>query len=375
MYDATFKIILFGDVGTGKQELALRFVTNLFISKPKMTIGVDCDVKILTVEDKTVKLEIWVLGGQERFRFLLPTYIRGVHGCMFVYDITKYPTLAHIDDWLSIIRKEAKYPFPMIIVGMNLDLREYREVPAEDAIKIAKSRGFNGFIECSAKTGENVDEAFIALTKLMLDYFKPREIGVRPVTTGKTGIYKVYLANLASSRKATNGKLKHLFNKQVKKRPKDDPEKKIKKILELEKQKKMEESFSQAHKRLQEGTQSKEKHFMDQNLEQWLENLEGLKTGCEEIIQFLRDKKEYYYYHISFEQWKDLLEESSELLGKFNENPSSFYKMSDDIKKKLYKLFEIFIPCREILSNGSFGENVRVSFEEYMKILKLEKKD
>jgi predicted regulator of Ras-like GTPase activity (Roadblock/LC7/MglB family) len=47
--------------------------------------------------------------------------------------------------------------------------------------------------------------------------------------------------------------------------------------------------------------------------------------------------------------------------------------MSDHTKRKLYSLFEIFIPCREILSNGSFGKNIRITFEEYLKILKLEK--
>jgi hypothetical protein len=114
---------------------------------------------------------------------------------------------------------------------------------------------------------------------------------------------------------------------------------------------------------------------MNQNLEQWLETLKGLKKGCEEIIKFLKDKNEQYYYHISFEQWKYLLRVSSELLEEFKEKSSSFYKMSDDAKRKLYSLFEIFIPCREILSDGSFGKNVRVTFEEYLKILKLEKKN
>ena len=155
---------------------------------------------------------------------------------------------------------------------------------------------------------------------------------------------------------------------------------KRKRILELEKEKQRERSISrEAYKLLQEGTQLKDKTpkekilFMNQDLKQWLETLKGLKKGCEEIIKFLKDKKEQYYYHYSFEQWKYLLRISSELLEEFKENSSSFYKMSNDTKRKLYNLLEIFIPCREILSDGSFGENVRVTFEEYLKILKLEK--
>ena len=170
MYDATFKIVIFGDKGTGKEGLTQRFLTNLFVSDSKMTIGVDFEVKTLIVDNNKVKLKIWDFGGEEQFRFLLPTYVRGAKGGIFVYDITNYSSLAHIDDWLTVIRKEIKPEdsFPIIVVGNNADLNEFREVSAENGIKIAKSRGVDGFIECSSKTGENVEEAFVALTRLML---------------------------------------------------------------------------------------------------------------------------------------------------------------------------------------------------------------
>ncbi|NHJ20717.1 MAG: GTP-binding protein [Candidatus Lokiarchaeota archaeon] len=175
MYDATFKIIIFGDAGCGKTTLTQRFLTNLFVSDQTMTIGVDFEVKSLSVDNQKVKLQIWDFGGEERFRFLLPTYVRGARGGLFLYDITNYSSIAHIDDWLSVIRKEirAEDIFPIIVVGGKADLVENREVSSADGIKIAKSRNVNGFIETSSKTGENVDKAFEALTKLMLDQFSP----------------------------------------------------------------------------------------------------------------------------------------------------------------------------------------------------------
>ncbi|MBY9012593.1 MAG: GTP-binding protein [Candidatus Lokiarchaeota archaeon] len=171
MYDATFKIIIFGDAGCGKTTLTQRFLTNLFVSDQTMTIGVDFEVKSLSVNSQKVKLQIWDFGGEERFRFLLPTYVRGARGGLFLYDITNYSSVAHIDDWLSVIRKEirAEDIFPIIVVGGKADLIENREVSSADAIKIAKSRNVNGFIETSSKTGENVEKAFEALTKLMLN--------------------------------------------------------------------------------------------------------------------------------------------------------------------------------------------------------------
>ena len=171
MYDATFKIVIFGDAGCGKTTLTQRFLTNLFVSDSKMTIGVDFEGKSLNVDDNKIKLQIWDFGGEERFRFLLPTYVRGARGGLFMYDITNYSSIAHIDDWLTVIRKEIKAEdeFPIIVVGGKADLTEYREVSAEDGIKIAKSRGVDGFIECSSKSGENVEESFEALTRIMIN--------------------------------------------------------------------------------------------------------------------------------------------------------------------------------------------------------------
>ena len=171
MYDATFKIIIFGDAGTGKTTLTQRFLTELFVSDQTMTIGVDFEVKSLTVEEQKVKLQIWDFGGEERFRFLLPTYVRGARGGLFIYDITNFSSIAHIDDWLSVIRKEirAEDAFPIIAVGSKADLVESREVSSAEGIKIAKSRNVNGFIETSSKSGENVEKTFKALTRLMLN--------------------------------------------------------------------------------------------------------------------------------------------------------------------------------------------------------------
>jgi GTPase SAR1 family protein len=339
MNDTLFKIFIFGDSGCVQ-----RFLTNLFVSfsDPIMTIGVDLKLKALTVDGNKVILQIWYFRGEERFKFQ-PAYSRGsrggvflygARGGMFLYDITNFLSIAHIDDWLSFIRKEirAEDMFPIIVVGNRAHLADQREVSSAEGIMIAKSRGVNGFIEVSAKTGKNVEKAFEELTRLMLDYSKPRALGFRPASTDTIGLEQ-------------DPEFQGLI------------EKKIRRILALEKEKK----FSRA--------------FMDQNLEQWLETLKGLKKGCEEIIKFLKHKRERYYHHISFEQWKYLLRVSSELLEEFKEKSSSFYKMSDDAKRKLYSLFEIFIPCREILSDGSFGKNVRVTFEEYLKILKLEKKN
>ena len=169
-YDATYKIILFGDRGEERTILAQKFLTNLFKSDSKMIIGVDFEVKSLEVDDLRVKLQIWDFGGEERFRSLLPIYVRGANGALFFYNVTNYNSLAHIDDWLMIIKKEIRQEdiFPIVVVGIVPESVEDRQISGEEGIKIAKSRGVDGFIECSPRTGENVEETFIALTQLMM---------------------------------------------------------------------------------------------------------------------------------------------------------------------------------------------------------------
>ena len=68
-YDATYKIIILGDPGVEKTNLTQRFLTNLFRSDSKMTIGVDFEVKSLEVDDQRVKLQIWDFGGKKDLDF------------------------------------------------------------------------------------------------------------------------------------------------------------------------------------------------------------------------------------------------------------------------------------------------------------------
>ena len=168
MLDAIFKIVIFGDSGSGKTTLTKRIKTNLFISDSEMTIGVDFETINFEVDGKKVKLMIWEFGGDERFRFILPKYLNGVMGGILMYDITNYPSLARIDNWLSVINGR-KVQIPLVLLGGKADLDIIRQIPFKEGKKVAKAKGFRGFTECSSWTGKNVEKSFVALTRIMLD--------------------------------------------------------------------------------------------------------------------------------------------------------------------------------------------------------------
>ena len=167
-YTSTFKIVIFGDDRTGKTTLTHRFLTNLFKKDITTTLGVDFHLKALKFDGEIVKLQIWDFAGEERFRFLFPSYIRGASGAIFMYDITNYSSLAHADDWLEILKSEIEYKLPIIFVGGKTDLDHLKEVSTKKAMDIAFNKGASGFIECSSKTGENVYKIFDLLTRLIL---------------------------------------------------------------------------------------------------------------------------------------------------------------------------------------------------------------
>ena len=167
-----FKICVFGDGGVGKTALVNRYLTGLFKSDYKITIGADFFMKKLEIDDMQVTLQIWDFAGEERFRFLLPRYLEGSNGGIFMYDITRYSSILSIYDWLEVIKKtfeKDKIDIPLMIVGGKLDLELKRSISIEQALEIATKNNITEMIECSSKTGENIEELFVKITQIMMD--------------------------------------------------------------------------------------------------------------------------------------------------------------------------------------------------------------
>ncbi|MFX0046608.1 MAG: Rab family GTPase [Candidatus Hermodarchaeota archaeon] len=171
--DVLFKICFFGDGGVGKTTLIGRYLTGVFKTDHSLTIGVDFHVKKIKVGNKLVSLQIWDFAGESRFRFLLPSYVVGASGGIFVYDITRFSSLRNFPEWIEIFKKGFIGPkdkqLPVIMVGSKLDLGYKRAVSSKEAYDLAKEQNLYGYIECSSKDGRNVEDIFTEIAKLMIN--------------------------------------------------------------------------------------------------------------------------------------------------------------------------------------------------------------
>ena len=171
-FDYIAKIALLGDSSVGKTNLVLRFTENTFTVNIPPTIGYDYKSKtiILNKSKKKAKLQIWDTAGQERYMSLCKTVFQRVDGVMLVYDITQLITFENILKWINIIR-EYNDLMPIILIGNKIDKINERLVTFENGEKLAAENNIK-FMETSALTGENVDDAFINFGNDIINFLK-----------------------------------------------------------------------------------------------------------------------------------------------------------------------------------------------------------
>ncbi|XP_049851799.1 ras-related protein Rab-2B-like [Schistocerca gregaria] len=159
-YKFLFKYIIVGDTAVGKSCLLMQFTDKRFQPMHDLTIGVEFGSRTIMIDNKRVKLQIWDTAGQEKFRSITRSYYRGASGALLVYDITRRETFEHLSSWLEDCRKCSSNNTVIVLVGNKCDLEPDRQVTREEGENFAKKNNLE-FIETSAKTAENVEEAFV----------------------------------------------------------------------------------------------------------------------------------------------------------------------------------------------------------------------
>nr|XP_047920188.1 ras-related protein Rab-37 isoform X4 [Anser cygnoides] len=120
--------------------------------------------KVVAVDGVKVKLQIWDTAGQERFRSVTHAYYRDAQALLLLYDITSKMSFDNIRAWLTEIHEYAQKDVVIMLLGNKADVSSERAVRTEDGASLAREYGVP-FMETSAKTGMNVELAFLAIAK------------------------------------------------------------------------------------------------------------------------------------------------------------------------------------------------------------------
>ena len=169
-YDVCFNIGMIGFQFTGKTSLSSCIQNNKPIIKNsyKSTINLDFFFKFCHIEGKTIMAKIWDTAGTERFNSVSTGYLRGLHGCFIVYDITDEESFYKLNTWIEYYNDFNQYKEKiMIILGNKVDKEEKRKISFKEAKNYCDSKNLLYF-ETSAINMKNVNEAFKAMMTKVL---------------------------------------------------------------------------------------------------------------------------------------------------------------------------------------------------------------
>ncbi|KAJ8293022.1 Ras-related protein Rab-8A [Rhodotorula toruloides] len=161
-YDMLAKMLLIGDSGVGKSCLLLRFCDDAWTPSFITTIGIDFKIRTIELEGKRIKLQIWDTAGQERFRTITTAYYRGAMGILLVYDVTDERSFNNIRTWHQNVEQHASEGVNKILIGNKCDWTDKKVISEQQGQELADELGLR-FLETSAKSNINVEQAFFAL--------------------------------------------------------------------------------------------------------------------------------------------------------------------------------------------------------------------
>jgi small GTP-binding protein len=169
-----FKIIVLGDLSSGKTFFINRYIYNSLAQEYKTSISCEYKQKKVDIDSQTVaNLQIWDTSGEERFMSVTKQYFRKNQGAIVVFNLTDKKSFEQIDKWIKIIKEEAPKNIVIMVIGNKCDLINKR-VDFGSELETYKKDYL--YFEVSAKNGTNVSLAFEELVLKIIEKEKEKEL-------------------------------------------------------------------------------------------------------------------------------------------------------------------------------------------------------
>mmetsp|Transcript_19319 Transcript_19319/g.36364 ORF Transcript_19319/g.36364 Transcript_19319/m.36364 type:complete len:297 (-) Transcript_19319:215-1105(-) len=160
-----YKILFLGNEASGKTSLVSRFLDNEFSEEYTPTVGMDFKSDTLFLGGSITKLKIFDASGHQKFRSLIPQYIRDSDVIVITYDITSKDSFAAVETWITTVEEVRPLnEILLVLVGTKLDIERDRVVPDKDGKDFAKRHNAM-FMETSARSGDNCKDLFHTIAK------------------------------------------------------------------------------------------------------------------------------------------------------------------------------------------------------------------
>ncbi|XP_047984992.1 ras-related protein Rab-32 isoform X2 [Leguminivora glycinivorella] len=169
-----YKILVIGELGTGKTSIIKRYVHQFFSQHYRATIGVDFALKVLNWDANTViRLQLWDIAGQERFGNMTRVYYKEAVGAFIVFDVSRVATFDAVVKWKNDLDTKVQLPdgspIPCILLANKCDQQKEGIVNSPAKMdEYCRERGFAGWFETSAKENINIEEAARSLVNKIL---------------------------------------------------------------------------------------------------------------------------------------------------------------------------------------------------------------
>ena len=119
------------------------------------TVAVGYSSKVINYDNKKIKLDIWDLSGDDRYRTVLKTYLKHIHAVIIVYDVTNPESFNNVKKWVEFVESAYNGKVVYILLANKIDKKKERLVNVDLGIRYALKNEML-YLDVSAKIGKTM---------------------------------------------------------------------------------------------------------------------------------------------------------------------------------------------------------------------------